>query len=343
VHDGSTSAFGTHRLPSPVAEGDVGLSAADTLLREELPRWIEQLSEEVLSVYRATEIGKADRGRPLQDALRAYFVALAGSDVEARAVSRHRMAVLYARAGLDLSPHFEVSARLFALVAERAALRWHKDSHRLVGALVELQRRLWDEARLVADVFVHARERHLGQLVKQLSVARSELTKLAHDDPLTGVRNRAYLIETLSVELERAHRYREPFSLFFADLDHFKSVNDAHGHEAGDQVLGEVAKVIKRELRPQDVVGRYGGDEFVVGLIRANGPTARRVAERLRSSVEAAHLSAGASSPLITLSIGVVTASGEAESVVELIRKADAAMYAAKAAGRNQVRVVSPP
>ena len=252
------------------------------------------------------------------------------------------MAVLYARAGLDLSPHFEVSARLFALVAERAALRWPKEAPRLAAALVEIQRRLWDDACRVADVFVHARERHLGQLVKQLSAARTELVKLTHDDPLTGVRNRTYLVERLSVELERAHRYREDFSLLFADLDHFKSVNDAHGHEAGDQVLRQVAKVIEHELRPQDVVGRYGGDEFVVGLIRANGRTARRVAERLRSAVEAAHLSAGPSSPLITLCIGVVTASGGAETVIELVRKADAAMYAAKAAGRNSVRVAAP-
>ena len=343
MHNGSTSASDTHRLVSPVAESEARLSTADTLLQEELPSWIEQLSEEVLSVYRATEVGKADGGRPLRDALHAYFAALAASDVEARAVSRDRMAVLYARAGLDLSPHFEMSARLFALVAERAALRWPKDAPRLAAALVEIQRRLWDDARRVADVFVYARERYLGQLVKQLSAARTELVKLAHEDPLTGVRNRAYLVERLSVELERAHRYREHFSLLFADLDHFKSVNDAHGHEAGDQVLRQVAKVIEHELRPQDVVGRYGGDEFVVGLIRADGLTAWRVAERLRSSVEAAHLSAGPSSPLITLCIGVVTASGGAESVIELVRKADAAMYAAKAAGRNKVRVASPP
>ena len=330
----SRSASGTHRL-APVV-----VSSADILLQEDLPAWTEQLAEEVLTVYRATDIGKSDGGQPMRKALTAYFASLACVPGDARALSRDRIAVLYARAGLDLSAHFEMSARAFAVLAEGATVRFADEPGRAIEALTEIQRRLWDDARLIADVFVQARERHLGQLVRQLSVARTELVKLAHDDPLTGIRNRAYLVETLSIELERAHRYGEHFSLLFADLDHFKSVNDAHGHEAGDRVLQEVASSFKRELRPQDVVGRYGGDEFVVGLVRANGPTATAVAERLRSAVEGAQLPAEGAPPFITLSIGIVTiAGGGSESVVELIRKADEAMYAAKAAGRNRVRV----
>jgi diguanylate cyclase (GGDEF)-like protein len=306
-----------------------------------MPAWTELLADEVLSVYLGTEIGKADGGQPMREALTAYLAALSQSNLEARALSRERMAVLYARAGLDLSAHFEVSARLFALVAKRAAFRWRREPGRLAGALIEIQRRLCDDARLVTEAFVHARERHLGQLIKQLSAARSELVKLAHDDPLTGVHNRAYLLETLSVELDRARRYGEPFSLFFADLDHFKRVNDAHGHEAGDKVLQRVAGLFRRELRPQDVVGRYGGDEFVVGLVRANAATALQVAERLRVSVEAARLQSDDMAAPVTLSIGIVTISDGSETVVELIRKADAAMYTAKADGRNRARVAS--
>jgi diguanylate cyclase (GGDEF)-like protein len=204
--------------------------------------------------------------------------------------------------------------------------------------LIEIQRLLWEDARCVADAFVHERERHLGELVKQLSVARTELAKVAHDDPLTRVRSRGYLVETLSVEFERARRYHEPFSLLFIDLDHFKSVNDAQGHEAGDKVLQEVAHILKRFVRPQDVLGRYGGDEFVVGLLRANAITAGQIAERLRSKVAAKRLPHSDTSPLVTLSIGAVTMDDSDDSIVELIRKADAAMYAAKAAGRNQVR-----
>ncbi len=337
----SSSLSGLHRRMRPIA-GDAPHTAADTLLKEELPAWVEQLSEEVLSVYRATEMGKSDHGRPMQDVLRAHFAGFAHPNSETSVGVRDRMALLYARAGLDLSAHFEMSARLFTVVAERAALRWPRDPRRLAGALIEIQRRLWDDARLITEAFVRARERHLGQLVKQLSVARTELVKRAHDDPLTGVRNRAYLVETLSVELERSHRYGEPFSLLFADLDHFKSVNDVHGHEAGDRVLQEIASLFKRALRPHDVLGRYGGDEFIIGLVRADGPTARAVAERLRSSVEAAHVKSCDASPDITLSIGAVTVGGGSESIVELIRRADAAMYAAKAAGRNCVRFAEP-
>jgi diguanylate cyclase (GGDEF)-like protein len=334
----STSNSGSRRWN---ADGHLPPCAADTLLHEELPPWIDRLSEEVLSVYCGTETGKADGGRPMREAVQGYLSALASSNLDARIAHRDRMAVLYARAGLDLSAHFEVSARAFSRLAERAAFRWRKEPGRITNALIEIQRRLWEDARLLTDTFVHARERHLGHLVKQLSVARSELVKRAHDDPLTGVRNRAYVLESLSAELDRARRYGEPFSLLFADLDHFKSMNDTHGHEAGDQVLQLVASLFRRELRPQDIVGRYGGDEFVVGLVRANSATAHQVAERLRASVDAANLRACDGAPRVTLSIGVVTAGGS-DSVVELIRKADTAMYAAKAAGRNQVHVAAP-
>jgi diguanylate cyclase (GGDEF)-like protein len=333
----------THRPKSRHGDHETPLAVAAILLHEELPSWKAELCDEVLSVYRRTEVGEADGGHAMLEAMLAYLTGLGDRHGEAFTASRERIAVLYARAGLDLSTHFEMSARLFALLAERAAFRWHDAPAPLVSALIEIQRGLWDDARLITEAFVHARERHLGQLVKQLSVARSELLKLAHDDPLTGIRNRAHLVAALSVELDRAHRYHEPFSLLFADLDHFKLVNDAHGHDAGDRVLKQIATIISDELRPQDVVGRYGGDEIVIGLVRANGSTAQRVAERLRAAVEAAHLPSPDASPFVTLSVGAVTSQTGHESVVELIRRADTAMYAAKSAGRNQVWVGTPP
>jgi diguanylate cyclase (GGDEF)-like protein len=334
----STSATGsTHRAVS-AGVGEDALWAATTLLHDELPVWRDRLADEVLSVYRTTEVGKRDGGLPMQHAVYAYLTAIADSAVGARALSRDRMAILYARAGLDISAHFELSARLLTVMGEPAAPRWRSEPRRLLEALIEVQRLLWEDARCVSEAFVHERERHLGELVKHLSVARTELAKVAHDDPLTGVRNRGYLVETLSLEFERARRYHEPFSILFIDLDHFKSVNDAHGHEAGDEVLQEVAHLLKRAVRPQDVLGRYGGDEFVVGLVRANAFTAGQIAERLRSKVAAKRLPHFDRSQLVTLSIGAVTMDESDDSIVELIRKADAAMYAAKAAGRNQVR-----
>lgn len=338
MHDVSILPTAAKDSVAPPTDERDPLAFANVLLREELPAWVDQLSEEILSVYRRTEVGRDDGGEPMQQAVRAYFTDLAEPSSDARAAGRNGMAALYARAGLDLAPHFEASSRLFALIAESAARRFGRHPHRLTSALIEIQRRLWEDARLITDAFVQLRERHLGHLVKQFSLAQSELVKLAHDDALTGVRNRAYLLETLSVELERAHRYHEPFSMLFADLDHFKEVNDARGHEAGDELLRKVAILLKRAVRPHDVVGRYGGDEFVIGLVRTNAPTARGIAERLRASVEAAHLPSPDTSPFVTVSVGVVTMHDESEGVPELIRRADAAMYAAKAAGRNRVR-----
>ena len=323
---------------SPDTDDREPFASANMLLREELPVWVDELCEEVLSVYRTTEVGQRDGGEPMLLALEQYFARLPDPSADSRTESRDRMAALYARAGLDLAPHFEVSSRLFALIAERAAQRFGRQPQRLTGALIEIQRRLWEDTRSITGAFVHSRERHLGHLVKQFSLAESALVRLAHDDALTGVRNRAYLLETLSTELERAHRYHEPFSVLFADLDHFKEVNDTLGHEAGDELLRKIAVLLERAVRPHDVVGRYGGDEFVIGLVRANAATARRIAERLRTSVEAAHWPSPDASAIVTLSIGVVTTRDERVGVPELIRRADAAMYVAKAAGRNRVR-----
>jgi len=338
MHDVSSLRRTTPDATSPEVDDREPFASANLLLREELPVWMDQLCEEVLSVYRTTEVGQSDDGEPMLQAVRQYFSRLPDPSPESRTESRERMAALYAQAGLDLAPHFEVSSRLFALIAERATRRFSRQPHRVTSALIEIQRRLWEDTRLITDAFVRARERHLGHLTNQFSLAQSELVKLAHDDALTGVRNRAYLLETLSVELKRSQRYREPFSVLFADLDHFKQVNDAHGHEAGDELLRTIAVLLERAVRPHDVVGRYGGDEFVIGLVRTNGATARRIAERLRASVEAAHLPSPDASPPVTVSIGFVTMRDESEGVPELIRRADAAMYAAKAAGRNRVR-----
>jgi diguanylate cyclase (GGDEF)-like protein len=327
-------------ISAPTEERDP-FAFANVLLREELPAWMDQLSDEILSAYKRTEVGRNEGSQPIRQAVKQYLTELAEPSPDARAASRNRMASLYAHAGLDLAPHFEVSSRLFALIADSAARRFGRHPHRLASALTEVQRRLWEDARLITEAFVHSRERHLDHRGNQLALAQSELVKLAHDDGLTGVRNRSYLLETLSLELERAHRYHEPFSLLFADLDHFKEVNDAHGHEAGDELLRNIAVLLKRAVRPHDVVGRYGGDEFVIGLVRTNAPTARRIAERLRASVEAAHLPGRDTSPIVTVSVGVVTMHDESEGVPELLRMADAAMYAAKAAGRNRVRQAS--
>ncbi|MGD8727168.1 MAG: diguanylate cyclase [Gemmatimonadales bacterium] len=162
---------------------------------------------------------------------------------------------------------------------------------------------------------------------------------LAQTDPLTGCLNRRALTEALRAEIERGRRYGLALSVLMIDLDHFKRVNDTRGHLVGDDVLQQLAEVLREQMRAVDEVARYGGEEFVIVLPETALPGAVSFAERVREAV-AAHEFADADNPLsLTVSVGVATlTSGESGEVEELLARADAALYRAKQDGRNVVR-----
>ncbi|MGH7718081.1 MAG: diguanylate cyclase [Gemmatimonadaceae bacterium] len=168
--------------------------------------------------------------------------------------------------------------------------------------------------------------------------ARLEI--LAITDPLTLTLNRRALMDRLGSELDRARRYALVLSVLMIDIDHFKGVNDQHGHAAGDEVLRGVAQVLQREARSVDVVARYGGEEFLVVLPETGEDGAYAFAERVCRRVAEDQIVAGSDFPDLraTVSVGVATfPSPGVESTEALIGAADAAMYRAKAGGRNQV------
>lgn len=165
--------------------------------------------------------------------------------------------------------------------------------------------------------------------------ANRRLAVLAAYDPLTGLLNRREFMRALGAELMRAHRTGEPLAVIVADLDHFKRVNDDHGHLVGDEVLVCVAGDLTRSLRPFDRVARLGGEEFAVVLPRTSRREAAAVAERIRSLVA---LTTCGSLPAVTVSCGVAAYPEDADSLRDLVKRADDAMYAAKRAGRNTVR-----
>lgn len=161
-----------------------------------------------------------------------------------------------------------------------------------------------------------------------------ELRRLSTTDPLTGLHNRRHLDDTLAGEFERAKRYVQPLAVLMADVDHFKRVNDEHGHDAGDRVLREVAATLKGALRHSDVACRYGGEEFVAILPNTSASGAMQVAERLRRDVESREISG----LRVTISVGVaVHPDGGAATPAALVECADAALYRAKHQGRNRV------
>ena len=165
--------------------------------------------------------------------------------------------------------------------------------------------------------------------------AHGELEKLSLTDSLTGLYNRRHLMGTLASEVQRSRRLRRAFAVLLADVDRFKQYNDTHGHLAGDSALVKIAEVFRKTTRQVDCVARYGGEEFVVMLLEANTETATLVAERIRGRVAEQDLGEGK----LTLSIGVAEYPDGGDTPEELIATADAAMYKAKNAGRNQVVV----
>jgi len=156
-------------------------------------------------------------------------------------------------------------------------------------------------------------------------VAQAErLEALLFEDPLTGLANRRFILTQLSGQVSGARRHHRPLTVAVIDVDHFKAVNDSHGHAEGDRVLAAVAHALRGHLRAEDQLGRLGGEEFLAVLPDADADAAGVAAEKLRASVEEAG---------VTVSIG--WAAWEGESADELLSRADDALYAAKARGRD--------
>ncbi|MCW5657299.1 MAG: GGDEF domain-containing protein [Burkholderiaceae bacterium] len=168
------------------------------------------------------------------------------------------------------------------------------------------------------------------------------LGTLAMGDELTGLLNRRALLQRLDAELQRARRNRHPVSVLMVDADHFKSINDTHGHAAGDQVLRHLAALLTKALRAGDWVGRLGGEEFLAVLPDASLDHTRSIAERMREAVAASPCPTPRGALALTVSIGAASHRGDGESSEALLQRADGALYAAKSQGRNRVCVAGP-
>ena len=177
--------------------------------------------------------------------------------------------------------------------------------------------------------------------VRAQSLALTEAERRAQTDPLTGVLNRRSLIERLDATSMRAQARGLPISVLFIDLDHFKQINDTRGHAAGDACLSGIIAPIQAELRLSDVIGRYGGEEFVVILSGADAAAAQPIAERICRRVSEVSIS-GFGAPInLTCSIGVASSDTLGVWGQHLIAHADTAQYAAKRSGRNQVQLAA--
>ena len=175
----------------------------------------------------------------------------------------------------------------------------------------------------------------------ELAVANRKLGIMANTDLLTDLPNRRYALARLEQEWESAQRYNRPISVLMLDLDHFKSVNDTLGHDAGDEVLVHAAKLMKAASRATDIACRLGGEEFLVIATNTDGKTAVLLAERIRIAIQTHQPKGLALARPITVSIGVAGSTGNQPGWNELIKQADRALYAVKADSRNATRLAS--
>ncbi|MCX7625491.1 MAG: GGDEF domain-containing protein [Candidatus Sumerlaeaceae bacterium] len=178
------------------------------------------------------------------------------------------------------------------------------------------------------------------RLTRELEHKKKELEQLATHDALTGIKNRRLVLELMQHEVERARRYRFPLCVVMIDIDHFKHVNDTHGHLVGDEVLRQFAKILEENTRAVDIVGRYGGEEFIIVMPETGLDGALVSAERIRTAVENHEFFIRADLVLrITCSLGVTQGDPDMLDIDQLLGLADKALYCAKMEGRNRVSV----
>jgi len=179
-------------------------------------------------------------------------------------------------------------------------------------------------------------EREVAEHTEELRQANFQLARAARVDPLTGLLNRRGFVEDAEKEVQRVTRGSKSFALVLADIDHFKSINDLHGHSCGDQVLRRVAALLRQRLREIDIVGRWGGEEFIFILPETNTDGAAVVAEYLRLAVETANFQLEEEPLKFTMTFGIAIHQ-KGEKLDTTVHRADTAMYQGKEAGRNQV------
>lgn len=217
----------------------------------------------------------------------------------------------------------------------------------LAGALKSLHsalRHLTWQTKMIASGDFSQRVDFMGefsesfnQMVQQLDESRRQLESISRTDALTGINNRRYFLELLESETERCRRYNHCLSVMMFDLDHFKQVNDTHGHAAGDEALRTFSRTFSRSgLRKNDFCGRLGGEEFALALPETCIDGALKPAERIRSTLEDTIIQHGPITFQITVSIGI-SQYQPGDTIETMLGRADQAMYEAKQTGRNRI------
>ncbi|WP_455209316.1 GGDEF domain-containing protein [Kaarinaea lacus] len=290
------------------------------------------LNPEVKKMLHSSELIKTERLNQSR-----FLLSLGmGFDSLSYFEDRLRVGVAHSAAGLSISLYICAFQLLVQTVIDNfpIAVRTNIDDYQAFLRFL-LKITTLDMSLAIDTCFIN-QLKSFEQSLDGMQVLASHLEKHAVTDSLTGMINHEHVFNELQQAINKAHADESPLCIIMADIDHFKSVNDTYGHLAGDGVLKEVAKRIKNSLRGFDIVGRYGGEEFLLILNRADLQTARMVAERIRSRIAATPIDLSENLLDVTISMGVAMVQVD-EAVNSLVERADRALYNAKENGRNQV------
>lgn len=275
----------------------------------------------------------------LKGSQRRYLLSLGQfGDAAGYAEARLRIGLTHERVGLKQKWYLGAYHRLFELILQRLADRYSGDACRLSSLALTLNKIITLDEIFVVETYCHATMQRLEESLCQLKDAHRQLIEISRLDPLTQADNRRALMESLELEMRRSHRYHHPFALLFLDIDHFKEINDRYGHAFGDKVLQRIVWVARGQVRPPDIIGRYGGEEFAIGLVECSLEGAQRIAERIRLRIAESSIAWEQNVASVTVSIGIAMLTPEVDRVETLIDHADRALYEAKAGGRNRVK-----
>lgn len=223
--------------------------------------------------------------------------------------------------------HVLKRARFYSL--KKTIPELHMQHHRLIT------KKLFEESNELHELNEQL-ERRIIEKTKKLAEANKKLKALSYCDILTGLCNRRCLELQLNKEIKVAARHQEEFALMLLDVDHFKKINDEYSHAAGDYVLKKMSHILQKNIRPEDLVSRYGGDEFIIILNNIDAKNSYKRAERLRNAIKTLEIQYNQHAPFnITISIGIAMYPAHATTKKMLIKVADSALYKAKELGRN--------
>jgi diguanylate cyclase (GGDEF)-like protein len=305
------------------------------LTRDRTPAIIDSFFQQLLQHAQAASLlASFDIGR-LKERQIQFFTDFGVRYKEAEYFEgRARVGVAHARVGVPLSLYLASFGLLQNQVIEAVlGIEVREERQQLIELVVKLNSL---DIALATEVYHRARMQELDRSLKHLEREQKHLRKQVEQDALTGVSSRTSLLTELTQAIDRAGKTGQPLVVVMADLDHFKAINDSHGHLVGDKVLREVAARIKAALREFDLVGRYGGEEFVILLENTVLHTARQIAERIRQRIAGEPVQLGAISVAVTISQGMAVYN-DTDDAQSLLARSDEAMYRAKDAGRNCV------